>query len=233
VHHSIGDLRNLLHLNLKDCTRLQNLPVIIYKLKSLRALILSGCSKIDKLEEDIVQMESLTTLIADNTSLKQVPFSIVRFKRIRFISLCGYEGLASDLFPSIIWSWMSPTRGLVSSIQSFGSTSTSLVSMYITDNNLGNLLTKLSEFPKLRSICVQCNSDLQLTQELRRMVDDFCKIHSAMETTYAPQISENSVVSRLIGMGSYYQVMDMLSNNMTEVHSISLISRLSNYVFVY
>lgn len=197
------------------------------KSKSLRVLILSGCLKIDKLEEDIVQMESLTTLMADNTSLKQVPFSIIRFKKIGFISLCGYEGLAGDLFPSIIWSWMSPTTGRVSSMQSFGSTSTSLVSVHIQDNNLGNLLSKLSEFSKLRSICVQCNSDLQLTQELRRIVDDFYKVHSAMETTYAPQISENSVVSRLIGIGSHHQVMDMLRNDMTEVGSISLISRLS------
>jgi len=176
-------------------------------------------------------MESLTTLVADNTSLKQVPFSIVRFKRIGFISLCGFEGLASDLFPSIIWSWTSPTTGLVSSVQSFGSTSTSLVSVYIKDDNLGNLLSKLSEFLKLRSICVQCNSDLQLSQELRRMVDDFCKVHFAMETTNAPQISEKSVVSHLIGMGSYNQVIDMLSSNITEVHSISLISSLSYYVF--
>ncbi|XP_027908548.1 TMV resistance protein N-like [Vigna unguiculata] len=230
VHHSIGDLPNLLILNLKDCTCLRNLPVI--KSKSLRVLILSGCLKIDKLEEDIVQMESLTTLKADNTNLKQVPFSIIRFKKIGFISLCGYEGLAGDLFPSIIWSWMSPTTGRVSSMQSFGSTSTSLVSVHIQDNNLGNLLSKLTEFSKLRSICVQCNSDLQLTQELRRIVDDFYKVYSAMETTYAPQISENSVVSRLIGIGSHHQVMDMLSNDMTEVGSISLISRLSFFLCV-
>lgn len=197
------------------------------KSKSLRVLILSGCSKIDKLEEEIVQMESLTTLRAENTSLTQVPFSIVRLKKIGFISLCGYEGLASVLFPSIIWSWMSPTTGRVSSMQSLGSISTSLVSVHLQDNNLGNLLSKLSEFSKLRSICVQCNSDLQLTQELRRIVDDFCKVHSPMETTYAPQILENSMVSRLIGFGSHYRVMDMLSNDMTEVDSISLISRLS------
>ncbi|CAJ1949597.1 unnamed protein product [Sphenostylis stenocarpa] len=224
VHHSIGDLRNLLYLNLKDCTCLQNLPVIIYKLKSLKVLILSGCSKIDKLEEDIVQMESLTTLIAHNTSLKQVPFSIVRSKKIGYLSFCGYEGSARDIFPSIIWSWMTPTRGLVSSIQSFGSTSTSLVSVYIQDNNLSNLLSEVSEFPKLRSICVQCYSDLQLTQKLR-IVDDFCNVNFAMETTYASQISESSMVSRLIGMGSYYQVMDMLNDSISEVPSISLYSQ--------
>ncbi|KAG4379961.1 hypothetical protein GLYMA_16G085200v4 [Glycine max] len=92
VHQSIGDLHNLILINLKGCTSLRNLPREVYKLKSVKILILSGCSKIDKLEEDIVQMESLTTLIADNTVVKQVPFSIVSSKSIGYISLCGFEG---------------------------------------------------------------------------------------------------------------------------------------------
>ncbi|RDX81319.1 TMV resistance protein N, partial [Mucuna pruriens] len=222
VHHSIGDLSKLLLLNLKDCICLGNLPMIIYKLKSLQTLILSGCSKIDKLEENIVQMESLTSLIADNTSLKQVPFSIVRSKNIGYISLCGYEGLARDVFPSLIWSWMSPTRSLVSYTQSIGSTSKFIVSMNIHDNNLGNLLSKLSEFPKLRSICVQCDSEFQLSQELRIILDDICNGNFAeLEIAYASQISENSMASHLIGIGSCHQVIDMLSNSISEVPSLS------------
>ncbi|CAJ2634997.1 unnamed protein product [Trifolium pratense] len=102
VHQSIGDLNHLLLINLKDCTSLNNLPKKIYKLKSLKTLILSGCSKIDRLEEDIVQMESLTTLIAKDTAIKEVPYSIIRSKSIGFISLCGYEGLSRDIFPSLI-----------------------------------------------------------------------------------------------------------------------------------
>ncbi|AET01399.1 disease resistance protein (TIR-NBS-LRR class) family protein, putative [Medicago truncatula] len=74
VHQSIGDLRNLLLLNFKDCTSLTNLPRVIYHLKLLKTLILSGCSKINKLEEDIMQMESLTTMITKNTSIKEVPY---------------------------------------------------------------------------------------------------------------------------------------------------------------
>ncbi|KAJ1386137.1 Phosphofructokinase domain [Sesbania bispinosa] len=45
----------------------------------------SGCSKIDKLEEDMMQMESLTTLIAKDTAVKEVPYSIVRSKSIYWI----------------------------------------------------------------------------------------------------------------------------------------------------
>ncbi|XP_027908282.1 TMV resistance protein N-like [Vigna unguiculata] len=218
VHHSIGDLNNLLLLNLKDCTCLGNLPMVIYKLKSLQTLILSGCSNIDKLEEAIGKMESLTTLIADNTSIKQVPFAIVRSKKIGYISLCGYEGLTRNVFPSLIWSWMSHTRGALSCIQPFGITPTSIVALDIQDTNLVNLLSKLSEFSKLRSISVQCDSDFQLTQELRSILHELCNVNSSeLENAYLSPISENSMVSCLIGMGSYQQVFDMLSNSISEV----------------
>ncbi|WVZ16431.1 hypothetical protein V8G54_009413 [Vigna mungo] len=76
VHQSIGCLCNLTLLNVKDCTSLDNLPEEIYRLKSLKTLILSGCSKISLIEKDVGQMESLITLIAENTAVKQVPFSI-------------------------------------------------------------------------------------------------------------------------------------------------------------
>ena len=203
---------------MKDCTCLGNLPMVIYKLKSLHTLILSGCSNIDKLEEAIGQMESLTTLIADNTSIKQVPFAIVRSEKIGYISLCGYEGLARNVFPSLIWSWMSHTRGHLSCIQPSGIMLSSIVSMDIQDNNLVNLLPNLSEFSKLRSISVQCDSDFQVTQELRIILHELCKVNfSESENADLSQISENSLASYLIGMGSYQQVFDMLSNSISKV----------------
>jgi len=192
--------------------------MVIYKLTSLQTLILSGCSNIDKLEEAIGQMESLTTLIADNTSLKQVPFSIVRSEKIGYISLCGYEGLARNVFPYLIWSWMSHTGGLSACIQPFGIMPTSIVSMDIQDNNLVNLLSKLSDLSKLRSISVQCDSDFQITQELRLVLHELCNVNlSESENAYLLQNSENSMASYLIGMGSYHQVFDMLSNSILKV----------------
>ena len=107
---------------------------------------------IDKLEEDIEQMESLITLMADKTKIKEVPFSIIRSKSIRYISICGYEGFSRDVFPSLIWSWMSPTDNL--SVQT--SASSELVSL---------------DVPKLRSLQVECDSDLQLTGGVARILD--------------------------------------------------------------
>ena len=88
VHYSIGDLKCIVLLNLKDCKSLENLPRSVYNLKSLKTLDISGCSKIEKLEEDIGQMESLTTLVANQTVISQVSFSLASLKSIKRVSLC-------------------------------------------------------------------------------------------------------------------------------------------------
>ncbi|XP_057453499.1 disease resistance protein RUN1-like isoform X2 [Lotus japonicus] len=218
IHQSIGDLCNLILLNLKDCTNLSNLPRVTYKLKSLKTLIISGCSKIDKLEEDIVQMESLTTLIAENTAVKQVPFSIVRSKSIGYISLCGYEGLAHDVFPSLIWSWMSPTmKPLSSTHHLFGAMS--LVSTNFQNNCLEDLSAMLSGLSSLRSVQVQCNTEFQLSKALRTILDDMYGVnHTEFEIIpYVSPISNDSVRSYLIGMGSYLEVFNTLRKSISEV----------------
>ncbi|RDY04645.1 TMV resistance protein N, partial [Mucuna pruriens] len=218
VHQSIGDLQNLLLINLKDCTSLSNLPRETYKLKSLKTLILSGCSKIDKLEEDIGQMESLTTLIAENTAVKQVPFSIVSSKSIGYISLCGYEGLSSNVFPSIIWSWMSPKMNPLTRVQSFSGTSSSLVSMDMQNNNLGDLAPMLSGLSNLRSVSVQCDTEFQLSKQVRTILDDIYGVNfTKLEiTSYTSQISMHSLGSYLIGIGSYEDVFNTLCKSISE-----------------
>ncbi|KAJ1427902.1 Leucine-rich repeat domain superfamily [Sesbania bispinosa] len=223
VHQSIGDLSNLLLINLTDCTSLSNLPREIYQLKSLKTLILNGCLKIDKLEEDIEQMESLTTLIAKGTSVKEVPYSLVRSKSIGFISLCGYEGLSRDVFPSLIWSWMSPTINSLPRIYPFESMSSSLVSVNVENNHLGYLSPILSSLSKLRTFWVQCHSEIQLTQELRGFLDDIYDDNfTELETTsHASQISDLSLRSLLIGMGSYHGVVDALGKTISQVPYLS------------
>jgi hypothetical protein len=111
---------------------------------------------IDKLEEDLEQMESLKTLIADKTAITKVPFSIVRLKNIGYISICGFEGFSRDVFPSLIRSWLSPSINVISLVQ----TSTSMSS-----------LGTFKDLLKLRSLCVECGSKLQLTQDVARILD--------------------------------------------------------------
>jgi len=224
VSHSIGSLHKLLLINLTDCIRLRKLPRSIYKLKSLETLIVSGCSMIDKLEEDLEQMESLTTLIADKTAITKVPFSIVRSKSIGYISLCGFEGFSRDVFPSLIRSWMSPSNNVLSRVQ----TSLSLSS-----------LGTFKDFLKLRSLCVECGSQLQLNQNVARILDALkatnCQELEAGATTSqisdvydSPLIddigdqvdisgSKNHSKSLLIQIGTKCQVLNTTENNIFQV----------------
>lgn len=222
---SIGDLCKLLLINLKDCTSLSNLPRRTYKLKSVKTLILSGCLKMDKLDEDIVQMESLTTLIAENIAVKQVPFSIVRSKSIGYISLCGHEGLSRNVFPSIIWSWMSPKLNPLSGIYLCSSMSSTLTSIDVQSNNMGDLASTLRSLSKLRSVLLHYDTEFQLSKELRTILDDVHDVSSIKLETRSnkSQITMHSLRPYLIGIGSYHEVFNSLNKSISEVPSVNFL----------
>ncbi|GJZ34432.1 NB-ARC domains-containing protein [Tanacetum coccineum] len=72
VHPSIGMLKKLLVLNMRDCTCLKSFP---YKLEmdSLQILILTGCLKMEKLPEDLGRIKSLKELHIDRTLITELP----------------------------------------------------------------------------------------------------------------------------------------------------------------
>ncbi|XP_028110125.1 TMV resistance protein N-like [Camellia sinensis] len=61
----------------------------ICKLKSIKHLNLTGCAKLEEFLEHLGHMESLTELLADRTTIKQLPFSIGLLKNLRRLSLKG------------------------------------------------------------------------------------------------------------------------------------------------
>lgn len=199
VSHTIGRLKEVVMINLKDCVSLRNLPRSIYKLKSLKTLILSGCLMIDKLEEDLEQMKSLTTLIADNTAITRVPFSLVRSRSIGYISLCGHEGFSRDVIPSIIWSWMSPTKNPSCLVQSYVGMS-SLVSLNIPNSSSQDLSTISKDLPKLRSLWVDCSSKPQLSRDTRIILDalyattNLGELESTATTSQVPNIKTSALI---------------------------------------
>ncbi|CAL5186047.1 unnamed protein product [Lathyrus oleraceus] len=183
VSPSIGHLNKILLINLENCISLCNLPRSIYKLKSLKTLILSGCIKIDKLEEDLEQMESLTTLLANNTAITRVPFSVVRSQSIGYISLCGYQGFSRDVFPSIIWSWMSPSNNLSSQFQT-SSLMSSFAALDVPSSSSDELSAFSNHLPRLRSLWVDCKSEDQLSLDSKIIVDTlYATVSKELEST--------------------------------------------------
>jgi hypothetical protein len=132
-------------------------------------------------------MESLITLIADKSAITKVPFSIVRLKSIGYISLSGFEGFSRDVFPSLVRSWMSPSNNVISLVQSSVSMSP---------------LSTSKDLQKLRILCAECDSDLQLTQDIARFLDVLkatnCQNLEASASSTASQISDMHA-SPLIG----------------------------------
>ncbi|CAJ2665821.1 unnamed protein product [Trifolium pratense] len=208
VSHSIGHLNKILLINLEDCISLSSLPRSIYKLKSLTTLILSGCSMINKLEEDLEQMESLTILLASKTAITSVPFSIVRSKSIGYISLCGYEGFSQDVFPSIIWSWMSPTSGLSSPFQTSPAMS-SLVSLDIPHSSSQELSSISNHISRLRSLWIECGTELQLSEDAKLILDAlYATLSEELESTSATSQVSKMKTSELVQCCSQLHVLE-------------------------
>ncbi|KAK7313174.1 hypothetical protein VNO77_37656 [Canavalia gladiata] len=210
--HTIECLNKLLLMNLKDRSRLHNLPRSIYKLKSLETMILSGCLMIDKLEEDLEQMESLTTLMADNTSITEVPFSIVKLKSIGYISLCGFEGFSRDVFPSIIQSWMLSTYNIISMAPK--SAMSSLVALDVQCSSSYSTSSAFKDLPNLQSLFVECDSEYQLTCDVQRILD----------------ILEAKNYKGLEASAATLQISDIKSSSLLECHVQVQISRSKNFL---
>jgi hypothetical protein len=175
-------------------------------------------------------MKSLTTLVADSTAITRVPFAVVRSKSIAYISLCGYEGLARKVFPSIIQSWLSPTNSILSLVQTFAGTSC----LDITDeqNNSFYCLSSIFEdLQNLQRLWLKCDSEAQLNQTVASILYSFntqnCENFSNIGTS-APihcdsQVctasSKNSLTSLLIQMGMSCNVTNILRENILQVLS--------------
>ena len=240
VSRTVGHLKKVILINLKGCTSLRVLPRNIYKLKSLKTLILSGCLMIDKLEEDLGQMESLTTLMADNTAITQVPYALTRLKSITYISLCSFEGLLRHVFPSIIWSWTSPTNNLSPQMQTSVDLS-SLVSLTLPNSSSHGISSIIKELPKVQSLKLECSSNIQTTRDVTLdtfNVTDCKKLEATPTTSQVSNMDTSALVDCrsqgdisgsknplnfiLIQMGMNCPVMEILRESISQVCDLCL-----------
>ncbi|GKE07446.1 NB-ARC domains-containing protein [Tanacetum coccineum] len=76
VHPSIGMLKRLVVLNMRDCRQARSFPSKV-EMDSLRVLNLSGCLKVNKLSEDLGRIKSLTELQVDRTAITELPSFLI------------------------------------------------------------------------------------------------------------------------------------------------------------
>ncbi|KAL7215809.1 hypothetical protein ACSBR1_027874 [Camellia fascicularis] len=94
LHPSIGILKRLICLNLKDYKNLKSLPHGI-QLESLEVFIVSRCSKLDKVLVSLEDMRCLSKLRLDGTGISELPPSIGHLTNLYFISLRDCKNLRS------------------------------------------------------------------------------------------------------------------------------------------
>ncbi|XP_024197371.1 disease resistance protein RPV1-like [Rosa chinensis] len=92
IHQSLGFLKKLIVLNLKDCKSLESLPSRI-EMESLETLILSNCSKVKKITEFVGNMERLLVLCLDETAIEELPVSIERLSSLVSLNLSNCRNL--------------------------------------------------------------------------------------------------------------------------------------------
>ncbi|CAJ2634996.1 unnamed protein product [Trifolium pratense] len=93
----------------------------------------------------------------------------------------------------------------------------SLASINVQNNNAGFLSQMVRSLSQLRTVCLQCRSNIQITQELRRILDDQYDVNfTKSETSHASQISNLSLRSLLIGMGSCHTVINTLGRSISQ-----------------
>jgi Leucine-rich repeat (LRR) protein len=101
VHPSVGVLKRLTLLNLKDCKCLDSLPREI-NLESLETFNLSGCSRLNKFPEMERSMTRLSELYLDGTAIEELPLSIEHLSGLTLLNLQDCNNLSG--FPSVICS---------------------------------------------------------------------------------------------------------------------------------
>lgn len=224
VEESIGDLHNLVLVDLEDCKSLKSLPRSFYKLKSLETLILSGCSTFDNLADNLGEIECLTSFLADNTAIRQIPFSIMQLNNLRQLSLCGCKGSPSTPLGSLFWSWMSPRRSpksgnlLPASIQGFNS----LKELCLRDCNLSDdgIPANLGSLCSLEVLDLRNNNFRSLPSSVGGL--------SKLETLYLDGCRELQSITDLPA-----SLITLCAKNCTALERMPNLSNISNLVLSF
>ncbi|XP_059429972.1 disease resistance protein RPV1-like isoform X2 [Corylus avellana] len=168
VHKSIGLLKRLVCLSLGGCKKLKNLPNSISNLELLETLVLSDCLELNKLPEQLGNMMALKELLADRTTIEQLPSSFGLLRNLGIVRLSGCGGPPQ--------SWISLKSSIHINLLVSISGLCSLTKLDLSDRNLSE-----DEFP----IELGCLSSLR---ELVLSRNNFLNLPSCIN--YLPALSD-------------------------------------------
>ena len=94
IHASLGNLKQLIRLDLNGCKCLESLPHKI-NLESLEVFILSGCSSLMKFPEVVGNMSCLSELYLNETTINGLPLSVERLTGLIKLNLRDCKNLSS------------------------------------------------------------------------------------------------------------------------------------------
>ncbi|CAL8107622.1 unnamed protein product [Prunus armeniaca] len=237
VHESIGDLKRLALVNLEHCKMLKDLPLNLYRSKSIETLLLNGCSRFENLAEGLGDMTSLRTLEADDTAVTKLPSSTVKLKNLRSLALCSLERLTGFLPHSYLRStgFFPPLLDGLNSLRKL-----TLANCSLTDDelpkDLGSLsslehldcgqnsfcrLPSLSGLSKLEYLCLNDCRKLLALPELPTNLK-VLRGFGCTELETMPDFSEMSSIRELYLSDSYKLTeipgLDKSLNSVTRIH---------------
>ena len=94
IHTSLGDLKQLIRLNLNGCKCLEILPHKI-TLEALEIFYLGGCSRLKKFPEIVGNMSRLSKLCLSGTAIKDLPLSVEHLTGLIELDLRDCKNLSS------------------------------------------------------------------------------------------------------------------------------------------
>ncbi|XVF65342.1 hypothetical protein PTKIN_Ptkin09bG0240300 [Pterospermum kingtungense] len=148
IHQSIGNLEELVFLNLLDCKNLRKLPDSICNLRSIETIILEGCSELSSLPENFGNLKTLTELkLAGKTTILRLPASFSGLSSLTKLHLSNCN-LSDDAVST-----------------DFGSFPF-LTFLDLRGNKFHKLPTGIYNLSKLRELILRNCSNLQSIQEL-------------------------------------------------------------------
>ncbi|KAI9116840.1 hypothetical protein K1719_012206 [Acacia pycnantha] len=236
VHHSLGQHKNLVIVNFKDCKSIKSLPTK-FEMNCLEKFILSGCSNVRKLPEFGKGMERLSVLHLENIAISKLPQSLVNLTGLSILKLQNCKNLVC--FPSDFQKLKAIKKIDISSCSRFSrlpenlNENEALEELYIGRTAIKEVPPSLTN---LKVLSIRGNNSYaplssSSTPSTFLSSPSFCNLSSLVKLSLRYCNLHDESLSSEIGNLSSLRTLDLGGNNFVEFPS-GLISKLQKLEFL-